>query len=104
MSKPFCALASAIASTLASAFLVGQCATAFAQPTISLKVAGAESSKLQLKDGYELRQGNLKRSSDRQARSLSSGDIDGDGFPDLVSGYATDVGGVITLHRGNVEA
>ena len=64
----------------------------------------AESSKLQLKDGYKLRQGNLKRSSDRQARSFSSDDIDGDGFPDLVSGYATDDGGVITLHRGNVEA
>ena len=36
--------------------------------------------------------------------SLASGDFDADGAPDLVSGYKTASGGVVTLLRGNPDA
>jgi hypothetical protein len=36
--------------------------------------------------------------------SLASADFDEDGVPDLVSGYAGPDGGIITLHRGNVDS
>jgi PKD repeat protein len=36
--------------------------------------------------------------------SLASADFDEDGVPDLVSGYEGPKGGIITLHRGNVDS
>jgi CSLREA domain-containing protein len=36
--------------------------------------------------------------------SMAAGDLDGDGVPDLVSGFATPDGGVLIVHRGNVDA
>lgn len=36
--------------------------------------------------------------------ALAAADFDEDGMPDLLSGYATHGGGVLTLHRGNVDA
>jgi hypothetical protein len=36
--------------------------------------------------------------------SLAAADFDEDGMPDLVSGYAGGDGGIVTLHRGNVDA
>ena len=36
--------------------------------------------------------------------SLASGDFDGDGVPDLVSGFAVSGGGRISIHRGNINA
>ena len=36
--------------------------------------------------------------------SMTSGDIDGDGIDDLLIGYATSQGGVIAVHRGNLDA
>jgi hypothetical protein len=39
-----------------------------------------------------------------RAHALASADFDEDGTPDLVGGYASDAGGVITLQRGNVDA
>ncbi|HKQ76044.1 MAG TPA: hypothetical protein VJ810_20285 [Blastocatellia bacterium] len=39
-----------------------------------------------------------------QAASLASDDINLDGFPDLVCGYAGASGGLVTLHLGNPEA
>ncbi|MFY9574408.1 MAG: hypothetical protein WAV20_23650, partial [Blastocatellia bacterium] len=35
--------------------------------------------------------------------SLCSADFDEDGIPDLISGYAGPDGGIVTLHRGNVD-
>jgi parallel beta-helix repeat protein len=35
--------------------------------------------------------------------ALAAADFDEDGMPDLVSGFASGEGGVITLHRGNVD-
>lgn len=36
--------------------------------------------------------------------SLAAGDFDGDGVDDLISGYATENGGLLTVHRGNVDS
>ncbi len=71
---------------------------------VIVRVTQTEGSKLQLKDGYALSDSDQKRAANRQALSLVGGDVDGDGFPDLLSGYSTDRGGVVSLHRGNKEA
>jgi hypothetical protein len=39
-----------------------------------------------------------------RALSLATADFDADGVPDLVSGYAGPYGGIITIHRGNVDS
>jgi hypothetical protein len=36
--------------------------------------------------------------------ALASADFDADGVPDLLAGYATGEGGLLVLHRGNVDA
>jgi hypothetical protein len=36
--------------------------------------------------------------------ALASADFDEDGVPDLICGYAGPSGGIITLHRGNVDS
>ncbi len=94
--------ARAVAYLALVAVAAALCFEAGAQPT--LKVTRTASAKLQLQDAYELGYNDLKRMPNRQALSLASGDVDGDGFPDLLSGYASDGGGAIVLHRGNQEA
>jgi CSLREA domain-containing protein len=39
-----------------------------------------------------------------QPLALASADFDEDGVPDLVSGYVGPSGGIVTLHRGNVDS
>lgn len=39
-----------------------------------------------------------------RAVSVASADIDGDGFPDLITGFNAGDGGIITLHRGSRSA
>ena len=36
--------------------------------------------------------------------ALASGDLDGDGVDDLITGYASANGGVLVIHRGNLDA
>src|SRR5205823_12348962 len=36
--------------------------------------------------------------------SLASGDFDEDGVTDLLIGYATSEGGILAVHRGNIDA
>ncbi len=36
--------------------------------------------------------------------ALASGDLDGDGVDDLVAGYASAKGGILVIHRGNLDA
>lgn len=59
-----------------------------------------------LQNGYELpvsaeasRPGGTSRST-----ALTTADLDQDGFPDLVSGYATEGGGYLLVQRGDSEA
>jgi hypothetical protein len=44
------------------------------------------------------------RRNEATAFSAGSGDFDEDGVPDLVCGYASPIGGILTLHRGNVDS
>src|SRR6266446_5158442 len=39
-----------------------------------------------------------------QSTALASGDFDEDGVPDSISRYVSPSGGIITLHRGNVDS
>ena len=41
---------------------------------------------------------------DARARALARADLDGDGAPDLVAGYAWQAAGIVTLQRGNPDA
>ena len=91
-----------IAVVLVVAIAGAQCVAATGERALQVTHFGINT--LQLGASYDLRGSAQKRLSNLQARSLASGDVDGDGFPDLVSGYSTDSGGVITLHRGNREA
>src|SRR5262249_58508607 len=39
-----------------------------------------------------------------QPVAMASGDLDGDGIPELVVGYSTGAGGYISIQRGNLDA
>ncbi len=39
-----------------------------------------------------------------QPRSMTSGDISGDGLPDLVCGFSTPGGGWLSVQRANMES
>jgi len=54
-------------------------------------------------DGADERVGALAKS-DAEPVSLAAADFDEDGMPDLVTGYALPSGGMLTLHRGNVDS
>src|SRR5213080_397918 len=79
---------------------------------ISARISGPRDPRLSLSEGHDLitayegpetlRLG-LQRNK-AEARSLVSADYDEDGVPDLVSGYAYDGHGIITVHRGNVDS
>jgi hypothetical protein len=77
-----------------------------------LHAANTGNSAISLRDGAAVvtnYSGNAAASSalmQRQARpvSLNSGDFDEDGVPDLVAGYSTGSGGILSIQRGNINA
>jgi FG-GAP-like repeat/HYR domain len=79
---------------------------------VSIQAAGRGKPWMNMTDGRdlltayegsdELRQ--LMARNQVQPLSLAAGDFDEDGMPDLITGYAGAGGGVITLHRGNVDS
>src|SRR5437660_4637948 len=79
---------------------------------VSIREIGPHDPRLSLVNGHDLvssYQGPAKlqralEQNEAQALSLASADFDEDGVPDLVSGYAYDGRGIITVHRGNVDA
>lgn len=79
---------------------------------ISINAAGRGKPWINMTDGHDLvtaydgaddRVGALAKS-DAQPRSLAAADFDEDGMPDLITGYALPSGGMLTLHRGNVDS
>lgn len=79
---------------------------------ISINAAGRGRPWIKMTDGHDLvtaydgaddRVGALAKS-DAQPVSLAAADFDEDGMPDLVTGYELPSGGMLTLHRGNVDS
>ncbi len=87
---------------LVAAVSLALAGSATAAPTIS----GTELDIAGLKFGaaYELGAAAAKSQPNTRALSLAAADVDSDGYPDLFSGYATEKGGLLTIHRGNPEA
>jgi uncharacterized repeat protein (TIGR01451 family) len=79
---------------------------------IALQAAGRGNPYVNLQDGVALPNDYagdavlIQDLLDGQARplSLAVGDFDEDGVPDLVAGYAGPSGGILSLHRGNVDS
>ena len=78
----------------------------FGQTSAPIRAAGRGAPYLFLRDGETVVSnypanfpGGLLRPT-----SLASADFDEDGMPDLASGYGTAGGGVVTIHRGNIDA
>ena len=90
---------------------------ALARPVLSQQQAaapkpGGDSSKIYLQGERSLRISYSGEPAAVQALSLSqlkpvalaAGDLDGDGLEDLIAGYAGANGGVLVIHRGNLDA
>src|SRR5205807_2920578 len=82
-----------------------------AEMPISLRVNRQGNSLVTLSDGRDIATAftgaeTKRKIEDRSARplSLAAGDLDEDGVPDLVSGYAGDDAHLLVIHRGNVDA
>jgi len=80
--------------------------------SITVRAAGRGKPWINLRDGRDLPTlytgaGGLQHVLDHglvQSTALASGDFDEDGVPDLISGYVGPSGGMITLHRGNIDS
>src|SRR5437764_2350192 len=80
--------------------------------TISVHAAGRGNPTINLSDGHDLLTSYVGPDELRVALeqnlahplSLAAADFDEDGVPDLVSGYAYNGRGIITLLRGNVDS
>ena len=79
---------------------------------VSVHAASRDNPLLNLSDGHDLittysgpdeLRGALEQNL-AQPLSLASADFDEDGVPDLVSGYAYNGQGIVTLLRGNVDS
>src|SRR2546428_11805024 len=80
--------------------------------TVSIHAAGRGNPTINLSDGHDLLTSYVGPDELRQALeenlaeplSLASADFDEDGVPDLISGYAHNGQGIVTLLRGNVDS
>ena len=80
--------------------------------SISVHAAGRGRPWINLADGHELLPeytgdpALLGQMEQNEARPLSmtAGDLDGDGVPDLLSGFAGKDGGIIAVSRGNIDS
>ncbi len=73
---------------------------------MAVRARGRGSPWVNLSDGRELR-GHAARApaaGTRAPRTLASADIDADGIPDLIVGFATGDGGAVAAYRGNPDA
>jgi Domain of unknown function (DUF4214) len=80
--------------------------------TVTVQAAGRGKPYLNLQDGREMqveyvgdqRLGDALRSGQARARALASADLDHNGTPDVVAGYAYNGTGILTVQRGNTDA
>lgn len=78
----------------------------------TVHAVGLGAPRINLADGRELLTAyagdpeaqRLLQQNLAQPLAIASSDFDEDGVPDLVTGYAAPNGGVLTLHRGNVDS
>ena len=79
---------------------------------ITVQAAGRGGQGLNLRDGREMRveyrgdqfSSEALQSGAARARAVASVDLDDNGTPDLVAGYASNGGGIVTIQRGNNDA
>jgi hypothetical protein len=79
---------------------------------ISARASGHKDASINLSEGRDILTAYAGEERIKQALqqntarplALADGDFDGDGVQDLISSYAGPDGGVITLHRGNIDA
>src|SRR6185436_20304138 len=82
------------------------------QAAVTVHAAGHGGQALNLRDGREMRveyrgdqfSSEALQSGAARARAVASVDLDDNGTPDLVAGYASNGGGIVTNQRGNTEA
>jgi hypothetical protein len=80
--------------------------------SVSVHASGHGKPWINLGDGHELLSSYsgeatlISQMQAGQARplSLAAADLDGDGVPDLLSGFATQSGGILAVYRGNVDS
>src|SRR6185436_2558409 len=78
---------------------------------VTVHAQGRGAPRIKLADGHEVLTaytGNpeaqrLLQQDLAQPIEMASTDLDEDGIPDLVTGYAAPNGGMLTLHRGNAD-
>jgi hypothetical protein len=79
---------------------------------VSVQASGRGRPRINFGDGHDLLgsySGDASLVSQLQANqarpvSLAAADLDGDGVPDLLSGFAAQSGGIISVSRGNVDS
>ena len=79
---------------------------------VVVQAAGRGNPYINFEDGIEMpasyegapEMQSLLKQNAAEPRALASADFDEDGVPDLICGYARPGGGIITLHRGNVDS
>jgi CSLREA domain-containing protein len=79
---------------------------------ITVQAAGRGGQALNLQDGREMRveyrgdqfSSQALQSGAARARAVAAVDLDDNGTPDLVAGYANNGGGIVTVQRGNTDA
>src|SRR5262245_28386720 len=79
---------------------------------ISVNAAGRGNPWINMTDGHELLTSyegapdlvQLMMRDSARPLSLATADFDEDGMPDLIASYAGARGGIISLHRGNVDS
>jgi uncharacterized repeat protein (TIGR01451 family) len=82
--------------------IVGGCNASDADGRSLVRVQQRGPMPLNLCEGRLLGRGRAPAASG-DPLALASADLDGDGVPDLISGFASGMSGSITVHRGNVQ-
>src|SRR5260370_34956077 len=83
-----------------------------AKEAVRVRAAGRGNPLINLSDGHDLNTTYREAPQSQQApadhlnepTALASADFDEDGTPDLIAGYRGASGGIVALHRGNVDS